>query len=59
MESVVEASPLDTAPEAGTSKILKSLCHPPRTIPTRTSGRIVYGCALLLGEHWDLSLVVF
>ncbi|XFG10150.1 hypothetical protein AB1E19_013774 [Capra hircus] len=48
MESVVEASPLDTAPEAGTSKILKSLCHPPRTIPTRTSGRIVYGCALLL-----------
>ncbi|XP_027833776.2 cationic amino acid transporter 3-like [Ovis aries] len=48
MESVVEASPLDTAPEAGTSKILKSLCYPPRTIPTQTSGRIVYGCALLL-----------
>nr|XP_025126072.1 cationic amino acid transporter 3-like isoform X2 [Bubalus bubalis] len=48
MESVVEASPLNTAPEVGTSKILKSLCHPASTIPTQTSGQIVYGCALLL-----------
>ncbi|OWK16443.1 hypothetical protein Celaphus_00004839, partial [Cervus elaphus hippelaphus] len=48
MESVVETSPLDTAPEVGTSKILKSLCHPTSTIPTRMSGQIVYGCALLL-----------
>ncbi|XP_061245133.1 cationic amino acid transporter 3-like isoform X2 [Bos javanicus] len=48
MESVVEASPLNTASEVGNSKILKSLCHPASTIPTRTSGQIVYGCALLL-----------
>ena len=56
MESVVEASPLDTAPEVETSKILKSLCHPTSTIPSRTSGQIVYGCALLLGELWEISL---
>ena len=56
MESVVEASPLDTVPEVETSKILKSLCHPTSTIPSRTSGQIVYGCALLLGELWEISL---
>nr|XP_020761026.1 cationic amino acid transporter 3-like isoform X2 [Odocoileus virginianus texanus] len=48
MQSIAEASPLDTEPEVGNSKILKSLCHPTSTIPSRTSGQIVYGCALLL-----------
>uniref|UniRef100_A0A8C0DW01 Cationic amino acid transporter C-terminal domain-containing protein n=1 Tax=Balaenoptera musculus TaxID=9771 RepID=A0A8C0DW01_BALMU len=32
----------------GISKILKSLCDPINTIPTRKSGQIIYGCASLL-----------
>ncbi|KAB0393544.1 hypothetical protein E2I00_003275, partial [Balaenoptera physalus] len=48
MKPVVEESPLESVPEAGTSKILKSLCDPINTIPTRKSGQIIYGCASLL-----------
>ncbi|XP_046540354.1 cationic amino acid transporter 3-like [Equus quagga] len=44
----LEASLLESVPEVGTSKTLKSLCNPINTIPTPKSGRIVYGCALLL-----------
>ncbi|XP_057568038.1 cationic amino acid transporter 3-like [Hippopotamus amphibius kiboko] len=46
--SECEASPLGSVPEAGNSRILKSLCDPLNTIPTLTSGQIVYRCALLL-----------
>ena len=59
MEPEVEGSPLDSGPEAGTSNILKSLWFPPSTIPTQKSGQIVYGCASLVGEQWDFSLVIF
>uniref|UniRef100_A0A8C6AGS4 Cationic amino acid transporter C-terminal domain-containing protein n=1 Tax=Monodon monoceros TaxID=40151 RepID=A0A8C6AGS4_MONMO len=48
MKPVVEESPLESVPEAGSSKILKSLCDPLNTIPTLKSGRIIYGCASLL-----------
>ncbi|XP_057568094.1 cationic amino acid transporter 3-like [Hippopotamus amphibius kiboko] len=48
MEAEVDKNPLESVPEAGTSKILKSLCDPLDTIPTLASGQIVYGCALLL-----------
>ncbi|XP_043756051.1 cationic amino acid transporter 3-like [Cervus elaphus] len=43
-----EASRLESVPEAGISRILKSLWFPPSTIPTQKSGQIVYGCASLL-----------
>ncbi|XP_010838785.1 PREDICTED: cationic amino acid transporter 3-like, partial [Bison bison bison] len=43
-----EASSLESVPEAGISRILKSLCDPISTNPTQKSGQIVYGCALLL-----------
>ena len=59
MEPVVEGSLLESEPEAGISNILKSLWFPPSTIPTRKSGQIVYGCASLVGEQWDFSLVIF
>ena len=59
MEPTLEGNPLDSEPEAGTSNILKSLWFPPSTIPTQKSGQIVYGCAFLLGEQLDLTLVVF
>ena len=59
MEPTLEGNPLDSEPEAGTSNILKSLWFPPSTISTRKSGQIVYGCAFLLGEQLDLTLVVF
>ncbi|XP_027833401.1 cationic amino acid transporter 3-like isoform X2 [Ovis aries] len=42
------ASPSEPVPEAGISRILKSLWFPPSTTPTRKSGQIVYGCAFLL-----------
>ncbi|CAM9958173.1 unnamed protein product [Rangifer tarandus platyrhynchus] len=48
MEPVLERSPLDSEPEAGTSNILKSLWFPTSTIPTQKSGQIVYGCVFLL-----------
>uniref|UniRef100_A0A8D1RWG1 Cationic amino acid transporter C-terminal domain-containing protein n=1 Tax=Sus scrofa TaxID=9823 RepID=A0A8D1RWG1_PIG len=48
MGPVVEESPLESAPEAGTSNPLKSLCNPISTTPTRKSGQIVCGCAFLL-----------
>ncbi|XP_057568191.1 LOW QUALITY PROTEIN: cationic amino acid transporter 3-like [Hippopotamus amphibius kiboko] len=38
----------DISLEAGTSKVLKSLCDAINTIPTLTSGQIVYRCALML-----------
>ena len=59
MELVVKERSLDPVPKANISRNLKSLWFPASTIPTRTSGQIVYGCALLLGEHRDLSPVVF
>ena len=59
MEPKVEEHPLDSVPEAGTSNILKTLWFPTSTTPTQKSGQIVYGCAFLLGEHWDVSLVIF
>ena len=59
MELVVKESSLDSVLEGRTSRILKSLWFPPSTIPTRKSCQIVYGCAFLLGEQWDFSLVVF
>ena len=59
MKSEVEGSLLDYRPEARTSNILKSLWFPTSTIPTWKSGQIVYGCASLLGEQWDLFLMVF
>ncbi|XP_064346094.1 cationic amino acid transporter 3-like [Camelus dromedarius] len=43
-----EAGPLESVPKAGILKTLKSLCDPINTSPTLKSGRIVYGCALLL-----------
>ncbi|XFF87578.1 hypothetical protein AB1E18_013797 [Capra hircus] len=48
MERVLEGSPLDSVPEAGTSNILKSLWFPTSTTPTQKSAQIVYGCAFLL-----------
>ena len=59
MKADIERRPLESVPEEGTSNILKSLCDPINTIPTRKSGRVVYGCAFLLGEQWDFSLVIF
>ena len=59
MEPEAEGSPLDSVPEAGTSNILRSLWFPPSTIPTQKSDQIVYGCASLVGEQWDFSLVIF
>ena len=59
MEPVVEGSLLESEPEAGISNILKSLWFPTSTTPTQISGQIVYGCASLLGEQWDFSLVIF
>ena len=59
MEPEVEEHPLDSVPEASTSRILKTLWFPASTIPIQKSGQIVYGCASLLGEQWDFSLVLF
>ena len=59
MEPIVEGNPSPSVPEAGTSNPLKSLCNPISTTPTLKSGQIVYGCAFLLGEPWDLSLAAF
>ena len=58
MDPVVEESPLESALEAGTSRSLKSLLDPISTTPTLKSGQIVYGCAFLLGEPGDSSLVI-
>ena len=59
MELIVKERSLDSVLEADTSRILKSLWFRPSTIPTWKSGQIVYGCAFLLGEQWDFSLVIF
>ncbi|KAM7060169.1 cationic amino acid transporter 3-like [Molossus nigricans] len=55
----LEASSLESIPEAGISKTLKSLCNPGIAVPTRQSGQIVYGCALLLAPLLtSLSLIL-
>ena len=59
MELIVKERSLDSVLEADTSRILKSLWFCPSTIPTWKSGQIVYGCAFLLAEQWDFSLVIF
>ena len=59
MKPLVKENPLDSEPEAGSSKTLKILWLPISSIPTQKSAQIVYGCAFLLGEHWDVSLVIF
>ena len=59
MEPEVEEHPLDSVPVASTPRILKSLWFPASTIPIQKSGQIVYGCAFLLGEWWNFSLVPF
>jgi len=59
MGPVTEESPSGSIPEARMSNFLKSLWFPGSTIPTWKSGQIVYGCAFLLGEQWDFSLVIF
>ena len=59
MELVVQERSLDSVLEASNLSFLKSLWFPPSTIPTQKSGQTVYGCAFLLGERWDFSLVVF
>ncbi|XP_010832102.1 PREDICTED: cationic amino acid transporter 3-like isoform X3 [Bison bison bison] len=48
MELVVKERSLDPVPEANISRNLKSLWFPASTIPTQTSGQIVYGCAIVL-----------
>ena len=59
MKPLVMENPLDSEPEAGSSNTLKSLWLPISTTPTQKSAQIVYGCAFLLGEHWEVSLVIF
>ena len=59
MEPEAEGSPLDSVPEAATSNILKSLWFPTSTTLTQKYGQIVYGCAFVLGEQWNFSLVIF
>lgn len=39
----------------GMPGIARTLCIPTNTTPTLRSGRIVYGCASLLGDHWDFT----
>lgn len=39
----------------GTPGIARRLCIPTNTTPTLRSGQIVYGCASLLGDHWDFT----
>ncbi|KAM5296797.1 cationic amino acid transporter 3-like [Glossophaga mutica] len=43
-----ETSSFESVLEGGTSKTLKSLCITVNSSPTRKSGQVVYGCALLL-----------
>ncbi|XP_043756029.1 cationic amino acid transporter 3-like isoform X7 [Cervus elaphus] len=50
MKPLVKKNPLESEPEAGTSKTLTSLWLPISTAPTQKSGQIVYGCAFLLGK---------
>ncbi|XP_060996160.1 cationic amino acid transporter 3-like isoform X2 [Dama dama] len=50
MKPLVKKNPLESEPEAGTSKTLTSLWLPISTTPTQKSGQIVYGCAFLLGK---------
>ncbi|XP_055408820.1 cationic amino acid transporter 3-like isoform X2 [Bubalus kerabau] len=60
MELVVKERSLDSVLEAGTSRNLKSLWFPASTIPTQTSGQIVYGCAIVLVVLLIiLSLIVY
>ncbi|XP_043290949.1 cationic amino acid transporter 3-like isoform X5 [Cervus canadensis] len=50
MKPLLKENPLESEPESGTSKTLKSLWLPISTTPTRKSAQIVYGCAFLLGK---------
>ena len=59
MKPLVMENPLDSEPEAGSSKTLASPWLPISTTPTQESAQIVYGCAFLLGESWNISLVIF
>ena len=59
MKPLLKENPLESEPEAGTSKTLKSLWLPINTTPTQKSAQIVYGCVFLLGERWEVSLVIF
>lgn len=51
-----QAGSSESVPEAGPPQALASLCNPVNTTPTLKSGRIVYACALLLGEQWGFCL---
>ena len=59
MKPLLKENPLESEPEAGNSKTLKSLWLPISTTPTQKSGQIFCGCAFLLGEQWGFSLVIF
>ena len=59
MECVLEGSPLESEPEAGTSNILRSLWFPTSITLTQKSVQIVSGCAFLLGEQWGFPLFMF
>ena len=59
MKPLLKENPLESEPEAGNSKTLKSLWLPISTTPTQKSAQIVYGCVFLLGEHWEISLFIF
>ena len=59
MKPLVKENPLDSEPEAGSSKTLKILWLPVSTTPTQKSAQIVYGCAFLLGEQWGFPLFIF
>lgn len=50
-----EAGAQEPAPEAGMADALASLWSPKSAVPTPQSGRVVYECALLLGEPWTGS----
>ncbi|XP_016072690.1 PREDICTED: cationic amino acid transporter 3-like [Miniopterus natalensis] len=55
----LEAGPPEAVPAAGIARTLRSLLNPGSTVPTRQSGRAVYGCALLLALLLTaLSLIV-
>ncbi|EPY89900.1 cationic amino acid transporter 3-like protein [Camelus ferus] len=43
-----EAGPLEPVPDAQNLETLRTLCDPINSTPTLTSGRIVYGCTLLM-----------
>ncbi|KAM7232946.1 hypothetical protein CapIbe_015082, partial [Capra ibex] len=58
MKPLAKENPLDSEPEAGSSKALKSLWLPVSSSPTQKSTQIVYGCAFLLVLLIVLSLIL-